>query len=88
MALVNICAPLLAVVSLCFVPESPHWLVGQGRLEDARRALCWLRGWARPEEVAKEMALLERTLHHGSAGRHVDSLGLLSSRRGDAGWDA
>lgn len=61
-ALVNIVAPVLAVVSLCFVPESPHWLMGQGRVEDARRALCWLRGWTKPEDVAHEMSLLERTL--------------------------
>ncbi|KAE8736557.1 hypothetical protein FOCC_FOCC017989 [Frankliniella occidentalis] len=50
-----------------FIDFSPHWLVGQGRVEDARRALCWLRGWAQPEDVAHEMAMLERTLKGGGA---------------------
>lgn len=68
MALVNIIAPVLAVISLCFVPESPHWLVGRGRVEDARRALCWLRGWTTPEDVAGEMSVLERTLKQQGCG--------------------
>ena len=36
--------PILSIVFLGFIPESPAWLVTQGRKADARKALVWLRG--------------------------------------------
>lgn len=41
--LICLCVPILTVVALTFVPETPHWLIGKGRIERAERALCWLR---------------------------------------------
>jgi MFS transporter, putative metabolite:H+ symporter len=32
---------LFTLVVRVWVPESPHWLLGQGRREDARRSLAW-----------------------------------------------
>lgn len=40
------------------VPESPAWLVYKGRMADAERALCWLRGWVAPSHVSKELSTL------------------------------
>ncbi|XP_075986966.1 facilitated trehalose transporter Tret1-2 homolog isoform X2 [Anticarsia gemmatalis] len=37
--------PVLAILLLTFIPESPVWLVAQGRLEDGIKAFYWLRGY-------------------------------------------
>ncbi|XP_026479971.1 solute carrier family 2, facilitated glucose transporter member 8-like [Ctenocephalides felis] len=36
--------PFLFLVLFFTVPESPIWLARSGRLDDASRALCWLKG--------------------------------------------
>ncbi|XP_022832868.1 facilitated trehalose transporter Tret1-like isoform X1 [Spodoptera litura] len=54
-ALVNIAFTVTAIIALCFVPESPHWLVSKKRFDDARRSLQWLRGWTTPSAVESEL---------------------------------
>ncbi|HUB15810.1 MAG TPA: MFS transporter [Acetobacteraceae bacterium] len=38
---VGLLPALMALVIQAWVPESPRWLIAQGRMEDARRALAW-----------------------------------------------
>ncbi|XP_060809830.1 facilitated trehalose transporter Tret1 [Amyelois transitella] len=54
-ALVNIILTVLAVIALCFVPESPHWLVSRKRYNDAKKSLQWLRGWTDATAVEEEL---------------------------------
>ncbi|KAG6449147.1 hypothetical protein O3G_MSEX005883 [Manduca sexta] len=54
-ALVNIIFTISAVIALCFVPESPHWLVSRKRHDEARKSLQWLRGWTTPQAVEQEL---------------------------------
>ncbi|KAB0797317.1 hypothetical protein PPYR_08311 [Photinus pyralis] len=53
-ALVSSAIPLVAFFLLCFIPESPHWLVMRHKLADAKRSLAWLRGWTAVENVREE----------------------------------
>lgn len=36
------------------LPDTPVWLLSQGRNKDALNSLCYLRGWTTPENVSEE----------------------------------
>jgi SP family sugar:H+ symporter-like MFS transporter len=56
----QIAVPAMCWVSLPFLPESPHWLIQHGGLEEAVSALRYLRGQAFPAE--EEVANLQQAL--------------------------
>ncbi|EZA50493.1 Facilitated trehalose transporter Tret1 [Ooceraea biroi] len=67
-----IVAPLLAFAALCSVPESPAWLVRRKKIEQARKALLWLRG-GDIEQTNAEITLLEERMQADLAAKPVDA---------------
>ncbi|KAH0947725.1 hypothetical protein HN011_011832 [Eciton burchellii] len=61
-ALYAIVLPIVAFTALCSVPESPAWLVRRKKIEQARKALLWLRG-GDIEQADMEITLLEARMH-------------------------
>lgn len=60
-ALVCCCVPVTTAIAICFVPETPFWLMAKNRKNDALKSLMWLRGWVSdPKHVEKEFIEIQR----------------------------
>uniref|UniRef100_A0AAG5D5T8 Major facilitator superfamily (MFS) profile domain-containing protein n=1 Tax=Anopheles atroparvus TaxID=41427 RepID=A0AAG5D5T8_ANOAO len=57
-----ICAsiPIATMIAICFVPETPMWLLSKDRADDALKSLQWLRGWVSPKAVEEEFQEMKR----------------------------
>nr|XP_018913094.1 PREDICTED: facilitated trehalose transporter Tret1-like isoform X1 [Bemisia tabaci] len=53
-AAISASIPLLCIIILFQVPETPMWLVSKGRSDAALKSLRWLRGWTDAETVREE----------------------------------
>jgi MFS family permease len=60
-ALICCSIPIVTAIAICFVPETPYWLMSKNRKEEARRSLMWLRGWVSdPKVIETEFKEIER----------------------------
>ena len=69
LALVCAAMPLLMLVTVQYVPETPSYLVFSGRMEEAERSLHWLRGDL--VDVSSELSTIQVNIHSARA-EHVD----------------
>jgi sugar porter (SP) family MFS transporter len=77
LALVCAAAPLLLLVTVQYVPETPSYLVYSGRIEEAERSLQWLRGDL--VDVSSELATIQLNIHTARV-EHVDCKSVLLSK--------
>lgn len=74
-ALVCCVVPVVTILCISMVPETPLWLLSKGRRKQAKRALQWLRGWVSYDHVRQEFEQIERYVEHTnhSYGEENDS---------------
>lgn len=53
-ALICLSVPILTMIAICFVPETPMWLLSKNRDPEALKSLQWLRGWVSERSVRPE----------------------------------
>ncbi|XP_077289108.1 facilitated trehalose transporter Tret1-like [Arctopsyche grandis] len=53
-ALMSLAFPVITAFLIIIIPETPVWLISKGRMDDAMKSLCWIRGWCKPADVQKE----------------------------------
>ncbi|KAK4880569.1 hypothetical protein RN001_008715 [Aquatica leii] len=63
--------PICAFILLCFIPESPHWLMMHNKLKKTQKSLAWLRGWTNIENVNEEFQ--EMCRNHSMAEDQKDT---------------
>jgi len=73
-----IVAPALMAVGLVFMPRSPVFLLSKGKVDEAKKALLFLRG---PDfDVNSEMKEMEQSLEDSKAVGSISLLTLLTNR--------
>lgn len=69
-ASICLAVPVICAIAICFVPETPQWLLSKNRAKDAEISLRWLRGWVSKETVSREFEDLKR---HSEETKSCDS---------------
>jgi uncharacterized membrane protein len=58
LALISGFVPLVFLIAMIFVPESPRYLLMKGKNEEASKSLCWLRKKTSSQEVEDDLKIV------------------------------
>jgi len=73
---------VILATGMLFLPETPRWLAGHGRMEDARTALSRLRGSdTATADIDREVAELRSDLRREDRARRREEMGATALRR-------
>uniref|UniRef100_A0A1S4GWF4 Facilitated trehalose transporter Tret1 n=1 Tax=Anopheles gambiae TaxID=7165 RepID=A0A1S4GWF4_ANOGA len=66
LAWLSMVGPVLFLLTFVWMPESPHYLLGRGRIAEARRSLQWLR---RTMDVEEELYCTRKSIERTASER-------------------
>ncbi|XP_054272490.1 facilitated trehalose transporter Tret1-like [Macrosteles quadrilineatus] len=66
---VSAALPVIFIVCFLRQPETPYFLVMQGKMKEAAKSLAWLRGKQRPEEVMSELESIDECVKREMANQ-------------------
>jgi len=81
-AAVSSAFPVITILMLCFVPESPVWLIREQRFREAVKSLQWLRGWVPEHMIEAEFnQLYDELITQKAIELSADGIPLQGQRR-------
>ncbi|XP_014469890.1 PREDICTED: facilitated trehalose transporter Tret1-like [Dinoponera quadriceps] len=58
LALVGACLPILFLILMFLIPETPRWYISKGKTKEAQKSLQWLRG--KDADITEELTMIEK----------------------------
>ncbi|XP_006624017.1 facilitated trehalose transporter Tret1 isoform X3 [Apis dorsata] len=58
LALLGACIPIIFLILMFLIPETPRWYISKGKIKEARKSLQWLRG--KTADISEELDSIQK----------------------------